>query len=156
MKHPFQPINSKERFEEALDYVAATAAGLSEAVLSEALPIDTVTLFTRTSKEYYFLERLVRTYGERSEITHGPTLYIDSNFMLGENVIRYLGVRRPDDTRPEVGYADFPVEDFEGLREAHAGNEAVKFMKSGRGQPLLELRHPEFDIRGYVVSAADH
>lgn len=156
MKHPFQPINSKERFEAALEYVADTAIKLGETVLGETLPVDTVTLFTQTAREYYFLERVVRTYGDRSQMTHGPTLYIDCDFMLGKNVIRYLGLRRPDATRLEVGYADFPVDNFEDLRQAQAGNEAVKFMKSGRNQPLLELLHPDFDVRGYIVNATDH
>lgn len=155
-KRPFLPINTEERFEQALDYIATHAVALGELVLGEKYPIDTLTLFTRSNNEYYFLEHLVKARGERSSLTHGPTLYIDCDFMIGDNSIKYLGLRRPDDTRTEVGYADYPVDDFEGLREAQAANKHAMFMRSGLGQPMLELRHPDFDVRGYVVNAADH
>lgn len=58
-----------------------------------------------------------------------------------------MGARRPDALRAEVGYADFPVKDLEAFK----GKDYVSEITSGQGITLLELRHPNFDVRGYIV-----
>lgn len=147
----FGPIDSKERFLQALDYIAENTIKLGELVLRKAMPIDTLAIFTHDDDEYNLLEPLVRQYGEQSQFTHGLTLYIDSDFEILGNRIKYLGLRRPDETRPEVGYGDFPVQDLGSLAEQYSDGEFVKLVQSGAGQAMLELRHPDFDVRAYVV-----
>lgn len=150
--HQFSPITNQKDFEAALAYVAAQSQKLAEAVLGEALPIDTLTLFSHSPAESEFLEASVRHYGPQSHYSHGQTLYIDSDFMVGSQRITILGTRQPDSAHPQVGYADYPVTDLTALAKEQANNEYVLPVQSGRGVAMLELRHPDFDILGYIVS----
>lgn len=155
-EHEFSPINSHDRLLGALNYLAIHVVDLGRLVLTKDLSLDTLTIFTHDQPEYDFVESIVRSYGEESKLTHGKTLYIESDFEIQGNHIRYLGVRRPDETRPQVGYGDFPVDNLNGIAEAYRANKFVREMESGRGQPMLELRHPDFDVLGYVVDASEH
>jgi hypothetical protein len=153
-EHDFLPILEKQQFDEALDYIAERAACLVRAVLEQELPLDTLTIFTHSPEEHDFVSGVARRYGPESAFTHGDTLYISSDFTVQGHHIIFLGVRRPDATRPEVGYADYPVEDYEAILAANYPG--AHQITSGRGQNLIELRHPDFDIRGYIVPAAEH
>ncbi len=154
--HDFSPIDSHDRFQAALTYLADRSTALSEAVLGQRLPIDTICLFTHSDEEYAFVERQVLTHGLVSNLSHGPTIYVDTDFEINGERIRLLGVRRPDETRPQVGYGDYPVEDYAGLLAAQKNSSRVKEIISGRGKSLIELRDPEFDVLGFVVDKKDH
>lgn len=148
------PILEKQQFTATLQHIAEQGAALCRQVLNRDLPIDTLTIFTHSPEEYDFVAEVARTYGPESAFTHGDTLYIASDFMVGDCRIIYLGVRRPDPTRPEVGYADYPVTDYAAI--VAANYPGVQEITSGRGQKLLELRHPDFDVRGYIVKEEEH
>lgn len=150
----FSPIHSEETFQEVLDYITVNARLLGKLVTGEELPVDTLTIFTHSQAEYDFLAPIVLAFGERSKFSHGATLYIDSDFEIQSQRIRFLGIRSPDDTRPQVGYGDFPVENFDEVLDSLGGNEFASLIESGRGQPLIELRHPDFDVLGFIVNAA--
>lgn len=154
--HEFSPVNSAERFLAGLEYLADKSVDLAEAVLGERLPIDTICFFTHSDEEYGFVEREVMTRGLVSKLSHGPTIYVETDFEVNGHRIRILGVRRPDETRPQLGYGDYPVEDYAGLLAAQKNNPHVKEIISGRGKSLIELRHPDFDVLGFVVDKKDH
>src|SRR6266705_2527571 len=105
--HPFSPVINEAYFQVCLAYIATRAAALSRAVVGRELPIDTLTIFAHGLSELQVVRDLVRTYGEESEMSHGPTLYIDSDLRMSGQHVRYLGVRdcMGDDTRPQVGHA---------------------------------------------------
>ena len=154
MGYRFSPIADKRTFQLALDYIAVRAGRLSEQVLGEPRPIDTLTLFAHSEKEFEYLASLVREYGPDSKLSHGATLYVDSDFTVAGQRIKILGVRKPERTRVEVGYADYPVTDYDAIKAA--GHQGVMEISSGRGRRLLEVTLPDFDIRGYVVDEQDH
>ena len=155
-QHGFSPIKDEASFQQALQYIAENAAQLANTVLHKELPIDTLTIFTQTDDEYNFIEGLIRQYGQESGFTHGTTLYIETDLTVANQPIKLLGVRRPDPERPQVGYGDYPTAEFAALREAHAEDERVQPIQSGNGIELLELRHPDFAVLGYVVEEEDH
>jgi hypothetical protein len=154
--HPFSPIVSEARLQEAIAYVTAQSLALARMVLGHELPVDTVCLFTHSAEEYAFVEAAVHARGPESKLSHGPTTYVDTDFMVGEQRIRIFGVRQPDSTRPQVGYGDYPVPHYAALREKERDNQFVQEIISGRGKPLLMLRHPEFDVLGFAVDAEEH
>jgi hypothetical protein len=127
---------------------------LSETVLGEQLVPDTLTIFSRTKEEYDFVAGLICTYGQKSRFTHGITLYVDVDMEVASNHVTLLGVREPDSDRQDVGYADFSVKNYAEIRAA--SKQHMQEITTGRGQSLLELRHPDFDIRGYLVSENEH
>src|SRR4051812_34222056 len=111
-KHDFQPITNEGRYNQAVNYVVREASKLALKVLNANLPIDTITIFSQSLDEYKFLENYLKNKGEVSPFSHGPTLYVEV-LADNENHIKLLGVRQPDDSRPEVGYADYPVTNYD-------------------------------------------
>jgi hypothetical protein len=153
-EHAFSPIFSKEQLNSALEYIADQADALAREVLKHQLELDTLAVFTQSPEEYAFVSQMIRTYGPVSPFTHGLTLYIASDFTVAGHRITFLGARQPDQGRPEIGYADYPVTDYEAIRDANYPG--VQEITTGRNEQLLELRHPGFDVRGYIVRAEDH
>lgn len=156
LKHPFSPITDEARFQAALTYIASQSGPLAKAVLGNELAIDTVCFFAHSQTEYNFLFQTIGARGPLSEFTHGLTTYINVDFAVATQHLKILGVRAPDATRPQVGYADFPVANYAQLLKATADNPYLTEIKSGRGQSLIELRHPDFDILGYAFDQTEH
>ena len=154
--HDFLPINTPDHLELAKLYVANAAAQLAVAVLGRPLPVDTICFFAHSSQEYDFLLHAVHSSGPESRFTHGKTTYADVDWMIGAHHITIFGVRQPEENRPEFGYGDYPVSDYAALVDATHEMPNVRHIISGRGQPLIELSHPDFDVRGYVADAAEH
>jgi len=154
--HSFSPIRTEQSFHVALAYLATQAAFLSRAVLGRELPADVLTIFAHDVDEYRLTEKLVRRHGPESPYTHGATLYVDTDMPMCGQRIRLLGVRDciGDAARPQAGYADYVADDYQALRDSN--NPCVHEIVSGRGQQLLEMRHPEFDILGYIVEREGH
>lgn len=144
-------IDSPERFQTALQYTAENALELGKKVVGRQMKIDTLCLFAHSPSEYEFIRSQVEKYGDRSPYSHGKTFYVASDFFVLEQYIRLLGVREPDEDRPEVGYADYPVHDLEAMAQGLEHNSYATPVTSGRGRPLIELRHPDFDVRGYIT-----
>jgi hypothetical protein len=153
--HSFQPILTDERLEQAITFIADQSIALARLVLRRELSIDMICFFAQTPEEYAWLEQAVRARGPQSDLSHGPTLYVDSDFAVGGQQIRWFGVRQPDPTRPWVGYGDFPValDDYAAMVAAAQANPHAHEITSGLGKPLLELRHPDFDVLGFVVAS---
>jgi hypothetical protein len=154
MAHEFSPIDTNEKFQSAIEYVAQNGLALARTVLGQTMTIDTICFFTHSPEEYAFLEQAVRARGSVSVLSHGPTLYVDSDFMVADQRIRIFGVRQPDPSRPEVGYTDYPVTDYDAILALNSPY--ITEIVSGRGQELLQLGHPDFDVLGFVVRAEDH
>jgi hypothetical protein len=154
MTHDFSPIDSKQKYQAAITYLMVQGGKLTKEALGQEIMPDTLTIFSRTQAEFDFIDDLIRTYGPKSRFTHGFTLYVDVDMEVAGNRVVLLGVREPDDDRHDVGYADFSVLNYLEIRDA--GKRYVQEITTGRGQSLLELRHPDFDIRGYLVSSNEH
>jgi hypothetical protein len=154
--HDFLPITNAERLEAATAYVAEQAARLARVVLGRELPLDTICFFSHSPEEYAFLLDAVRAKGPESALTHGATTYADTDCMVGPHRIRLFGVREADETRPEVGYGDYPVDDYAALLASVQDNQYAHEIISGRGKSLLELKHPDFDVRGYALASEEH
>jgi hypothetical protein len=156
MKQTFSPITNDERFQAAMEYIVAESVKLAKQVLGRDLPLDTICFFTHSPEEYEFVEQAVKQRGPVSKFSHGPTLYVDSDFTVAGHHIRIFGVRQPDPTRPQLGYGDYPVNDYIHLLQTERDNPYVKEIISGRGQSLVELRHPDFDVLGFIVDEQEH
>jgi len=154
--HKLSPITNEARLRTALDYVAEQSLALAREVLGQDLAIDTLCFFTHSPEEYAFLEQAVRARGPKSRLSHGPTLYTDVDFAVHDQRIRIFGVRQPDPTRPQVGYGDYPVPDYERFLALVSDNPHMHEITSGRGKSLIELRHPDFDVLGFIVNQAEH
>jgi len=140
----------------AMHYIATQAAKLEQAVLGKGLPVDTVCFFAQSAAEYDFLLAAVKKHGPISKFTHGATTYVDCDLTIDGHHITILGVRQPDPARPWIGYGDYPAAHYKRLLIDQSSNPFAHEITSGRGQSLLELRHPDFDVLGYVAAAEEH
>lgn len=151
---PTKPLLTKDQLHKRLEYIAEQAVELGKTVAGETFMIDTITCFTHSRAEWEATAALIRQYGSESPLTHGKTLYVEpKDLIIHGNQIVYLGVREPDATRPEAGY---PVTNFAVLHELATNNPNMTPVISGRGQALIEFKHPDFDIRAYAVAASEH
>jgi hypothetical protein len=155
-RHPFCPITNEENLHSALDYVAEKSLQLARAILESDQDLDTICFFAQTQEEYEYIKSQVLLHGPVSKLSHEPTLYADTNFFVKGQRIRIFGVRQPDPERTEIGYGDFPVNDYQHYIESVQNNPYMKQITSGLSKPLIELRHPSLDVLGYIVPAADH
>lgn len=149
-------MNPEALLQQKLHHISTQAPLLSQAVLGKTYPIDTVCIFSQSAEEHTLLKSLILGMGTLSPFTHGATTYVECSLDIDGQDIKIVGVREPDETRPEVGYADYPVDDFDQLVEDARNLPGVKVMESGLGQALIEICHPDFDTCGYVVAAASH
>jgi hypothetical protein len=146
-------ISDEASYWQTVALIAQSAEALVYNLVKIKLPIDTITIFAQSAEEYAFVEGYLLSKGKRSGLSHNTTLYIEpDNLTVVHNYpIKFLGVRKPDKTRPEIGYADFPVTNYEDIKERFSDNAHVNQIISGTDIPLLELRHPDYDVRGYIV-----
>lgn len=158
MAHEFSPIISEDHLQAAAEYLTRQSLLLAKTVLGQKLTIDTLCFFTHSPEEYQFIEQAVRRRGPESRFSHEPTLYVDTDFTVLDQHVRIFGVRKPDPARLEIGYGDYPVAevDYQQLLHTAKNNPHMREITSGRGKSLVELRHPDFDVLGYVVDQTDH
>lgn len=148
---------AKDQLFKQLEYIAKQAEELGKTIAGKSFTIDTLTIFTQSREEWEGLVRDIKAMGQLSPKSHGKTLYIEpTSLKIAGHSIKYLGLREPDPTRPEVGYADYPVNNFAELQKQAANNPYMAPVISGRGQALIEFKHPDFDVRAYAVTASEH
>lgn len=145
-------ILSEADFQAGLTRIAQSSLELARTVLGRELRIDTVCFFTHSPEEYDFVRAKVAQAGPESKFSHGATLYVDVDLQLQRQNITLLGVRSPDDTRTEAGYADYPVNNYQEVLAELQGSAYAHEIVSGQGIPLIELRHPDFNVRGYIAA----
>jgi hypothetical protein len=153
------PILDREQFDATLEYIADKAHSLGVSVLRRDFEIDTLTIFARTAEELGFVQGIVLSQGPQSHFSHGDTIYVEpEELIIGGHNISLLGVRNviDDKKRSEVGYADFPVDNFSELLDAASTNPFLEVITSGRGQFLVEFRHHDFNVLAYAFDRADH
>jgi|SRR3989344_819183 len=142
------PILEEQTYKSVLTYIALQSIALIRTVLGQDLPMDTLTVFTHDPVEHIYMVKLLKSYGHVSRKSHGATLYVEVSLTVEGQAIKLLGVREPDETRPQVGYADFLVTNYNDIRDL--SNPYIQEITSGLSEKLLEVRHPDFDVLGYV------
>jgi hypothetical protein len=156
INHDFCPIITEDRLAVAIEYVATSSLALVQTILQRELTIDTICFFAHTSEEYDYLLSAVRNRGAESKFSHGSTTYVKSDFIVAGQHIRIFGVRQPDQTRPWVGYGDYPITGAEYSTYKAKSNPYIHEITSGRGQYLLQFEHPDFDVLGFAFREEEH
>ncbi|MFS8131402.1 MAG: hypothetical protein ACMG57_05515 [Candidatus Dojkabacteria bacterium] len=145
----FSPIKDEKTFKEALSYITTQLESLSKELFQEALPINTVKIFPHYLDEYDYLYKLVKDLGPKASFSSDTSYYAEVDQMVGGYNIKYIGVRIVDPYRLQVGCGDYEIENFKEFREKHS-NES-KFVRDFRGEDMIEIWHPDYDVLGYIV-----
>ena len=148
-------ITNETQFQAELEHVVAEAGRLAKLVLGQELAVDTACFFSSSPEDYTLLLKKVIAAGPVSEFSHGVTTYVNVDMQVAGQHLGLLGVRQPDVLRQERGYGDYSVDFFDILLGQIDKNPYAQPITSGRGKTLIELKHPDFDVRGYVVNAHD-
>lgn len=157
----FSPISSKERLQEAIQYVHFEAYKLCQQTFGRYLPNSgNVGIFCHYQTEYEYLtevrKELTETtdnYNQKYFRLHNPII-IPATTSTPETKYQFLYVRQPDPYRHHVGDVDFFLPENEYLT-LKSELEAGKMMTGARLFPspqldMIELFNPDSDVLAYV------
>lgn len=151
----FSPIETREQFDTALEYVSIGVGDLVLKLCGERMPVPILKLFAHYPSEYPVLEAFVNERGARSDVSSGNSHYADVSPVLtvSNADITLLGVRRADPYRTQVGCGDCIVEDFAAFaaRIQERQPDFARPVNNEHGLSMIELWHPDFDVLGYII-----
>jgi len=151
----FRIIQSPEAFYASLQLLSEQVGLLAETICEDKLTVPILKLFAHSDSEYDFIKQQVLTHGEPDPISSATSLYVrvTSGLRINNTAITFLGVRRPDPDRPQLGSGDFVVPKFALFTSNVAARhpDGTKLITNAHGLSMLELRHPDFNVLGYVI-----
>jgi hypothetical protein len=111
-------------------------------------PVNYVCIFAHSQEEY---ESLLSTADQLGKIARdtltGPIFQIDPLETDGGK-LRVLKVRKPDQTRLEVGDADFTIIDYEAFKKTYLQTPGFKLIQRPEME-MVELVEPNCEVRVY-------
>ena len=149
----FSPISTDQSAQVALEYIDEQLRKLSELVIEEYLPVNTLKIFAHYEEEYMFLKEWADCLGENEDDGSSTSYYVKpSTPMTGnKDPIEYVGIRVPDPYRAQVGCGDYVVGNFDEFKEKYLGKSPYIRQVSHQKYEMLELFHPDIDVLGYIV-----
>src|SRR3989344_8923133 len=149
----FSPIVSEKRLIEAVKYVANQTTRLSRKIIGKELPISSLTVFSHYKKEHENLVKIVYGLGKLYKEHNGPYIVLKKPIKVGNNLIKYLRIRKPDPYRVQVGCNDFDVQNYQSFKTKHLQKNTENLRLLDRPEyEMVEFFHPDFDVLAYVVS----
>jgi hypothetical protein len=149
----FSPIKNDDDCNKALEYIDKKLRYLSELVLDEQLPIETLKIFAHYPEEYEFLRNWAESLGEPIEESSATSFYVKPRILMvvAGDPIMHVGIRVPDPYRSQVGCGDYIVKNLDEIKSKYLGkSQFVREVEHEKYQ-MLELFHPDIDVLGYIV-----
>jgi hypothetical protein len=150
----FSPITSSEDCFSILEYIDKQLGELSNLVLGETPPVNTLKIFAHYEDEYGRLRQWVDTLGPREDDLVSSTSYYvkpSSPVRVNQDLVDYIGIRVADPYRGQVGCGDFAVDDFDAFKSKYLGKSPFLREMPHQTFEMLELFHPDSDVLGYIV-----
>ncbi|MCA9337335.1 hypothetical protein KC951_01350 [Candidatus Saccharibacteria bacterium] len=149
----FSPIKSADTCTEVLEHIQKGLRELSELVLEESLPINTLKIFAHYEDEYKFLKQWVDSIGEAKDEGSSTSYYVEPSeaMTVNNDPIEYVGIRVPDPYRAQVGCGDYVVDSFDKFKTKYLGKSPFIREVAHPKYEMLELFHPDIDVLGYIV-----
>jgi hypothetical protein len=112
-------------------------------------PVNYACIFCQSDEQYNILVTVTQKIGKIIEETpKGPLFHIQPLKTVAGN-LRLLKIRKPDPTRPELGDADFTVENYPEFKKRHLLKTGFKLIPKREDFEMIELVDPKFDVRAY-------
>jgi hypothetical protein len=129
--------------------IVAESRRLSAVHTSEQkAPVNYACIFTQSAAEYEEMIEAARKLGAVvQETTMGPVFYITPLSTVA-GTLRLLKIRRPDPKRPERGYADFTVADYQKFKKTHLNKPGFSIIKR-KEMEMIELIDPSYNVIAY-------
>lgn len=149
----FSPIINEKQLIQAVKYIATQNTRLSKKIMGKKLQITSLTVFSHYSKEYKDLLRIVYKLGKLHKENNGPYIGLKKPIRIGNNLIKYLRIRKPDPYRMQVGCSDFDVENYADFKNKQLTKNVQTLRLIERtNYEMIEFFDPDFDVLAYVVS----
>lgn len=150
-KYRFSPIESEQKLVETIRYIADQASALSGKVIGTELAVSYVTVFSHHADEFENLKKMALELGDLEGEHNGPRVLLTNSIVVGDSKVLRLRIRHPDLERPQVGCADYDVPSYESFVDTHPASEYLQTIERPEFD-MIEFKHPDFDVLGYVVS----
>ncbi len=112
------------------------------------IPVNWVCIFSQNERECYeFLNAASKIGKEVKETPTGKIFHIKPIHTIAGD-LQLLKIRTPDSTRPEMGDADFTVNDYASFKRKYLNEEKFKLI-TRHDFEMLELMEDGFDVRVY-------
>lgn len=149
----FSPISNDQAAQLALEHIDEHLRKLSELVIDERLPVNTLKIFAHYEGEYDFLKEWVDGLGINEDGGSSTSYYVRPSkpMTVNNDPVEYVGIRVPDPYRAQVGCGDYVVDHFDEFREKYLGKSPHIRQVPHQKYEMLELFHPDIDVLGYIV-----
>ncbi len=105
-------------------------------------------IFAQNKEQFNDLLAVAQRIGSVIEETPtGPLYHIQPLKTVSGN-LRLLKIRKPDPTRPELGDADFTIENYSEFKKKHLAKTGFKLIPRENFE-MIELVDPKFNVRAY-------
>jgi hypothetical protein len=149
----FSPIQNEAQLKQAVVYVATETPELAKKIIGRRLPISSLTIFSHYPEEFENLQKIILSLGKLYNKNNGPRVTLREPIKVGDNMIQYLRVRKPDSYRMQVGCCDFEVEDYVDFEKQYLSKHGQNLRLIDRPDyQMIEFFDPDFDVLAYVVS----
>ncbi len=110
--------------------------------------VNYAAIFSQSDKEYKDLLKAIKEIGEVILDTEtGPLFKITPLNTVAGN-LKLIKIRKPDESRPEKGDADFTIDDYDKFKKEFLGKEEFKLIRREDFE-MIELMDSKFDVRAY-------
>ena len=112
-------------------------------------PVNYACIFAQNKEQYDTLLMVAEQIGYViMETPMGPVYHIKPLKTVAGD-LRLLKIRKPDPTRPELGDADFTVENYPEFKKRYLSKTGFKLIPKREDFEMIELVDPKFNVRAY-------
>ncbi len=111
-------------------------------------PVNYACIFSQNKQEYDELLKAAQKIGKVVKETLTGLLFQIEPLLTVAGILKLLKIRVPDSTRPELGDADFTVQNFSEFEKKYLSKDNFKLIKR-ENFVMIELIDCAFDVRAY-------
>jgi len=131
-----------------VQYIVKEASTLRDKHIDEKGDVNYACIFSQCIDEYTTLLRAVQKIGEKVKETPTGIIFHINPIDTVSGSVRLLKIRLPDETRPELGDADFTISNFSAFKKKYLSKFGFKLIARDDCD-MIELKDDEFYVRAY-------
>jgi hypothetical protein len=131
------------------DIVEKATALKNKHINDKNTPVNYACIFSQSQEEYDELLVVSKKIGKVIEEMPSGVLFQINPLNTVSGVLQILKIRIPDTTRPELGDADFTVQNYPDFKKKYLPKKGWKLIKKREDFEMLELMDSNFNVRVY-------
>lgn len=136
-----------------LIHIANQLLLLRKKYIVEAMFLNYLSIFSQSEEEFNELINLAKELGDQIGYSNGPVFQLKETIKTEAGDVEVFRIRKPDQSRPQLGCGDFEVTDWNKFKNEILNQEKpnIKLIIREKYQ-MIEIQDKEFDVRLYVPS----